>query len=500
MKKLLALVLCLAMATVLLAGCGQRDVARVEGELTIFMMDARGGGQDFDVPVFNAAYEATGIRLRNVLAIGGSGTQEEALNRIIASRNLPDIIQISAFTRDEFFRHGIDGAFMPLNDMIQQYAPNIAAFLAEREDVRRFITAPDGNIYFIPYVPDGDVSMVRFIRQDWLDEAGLDMPTTTEEYEAALRAFLAADSTRIPYFNRFGHPHSLFPLWNAYMGYLVDDNGRVQFGEIQPEFRTALINMARWYEDGLIDRQIYTRGGGARDVLLEENRGGSTHDWVGSTANFNDRLADEIPGINFIPMAPPNGWEPNYRGLGTAGTQGWAITTQAHDPIAAMRYFDFWFSEEGRILANFGVEGVSFDWVDGVPQLNDSILNGDRAPNVMLNDVGAQLAFGFHQDFEYERQWLNPIALAGIEMYMQNNYIRVMFPLHSISLTPEEEAEYTRISVPLNMYRDAMIKDWIEGNRDVEAIWDEYIAEMERLGVNRLVEIMQAAYERYLAQ
>jgi putative aldouronate transport system substrate-binding protein len=199
---------------------------------------------------------------------------------------------------------------VPLNEYIDQYAPNIKRVLEERPEVKKNITSFDGNIYYIPHIPGGTVSTGWFIRNDWLKTLGLKAPETTEELYDTLVAFRNNDPNgngikdEIPYFNgamtsgNFSGLECLYYLWNAFPSW-YSDNGVVKYGPYEPNFKEAMMNLAQWYEEDLIDKEIFTRGSKARDKLLGDNVGGSTHDWFGSTALFNEKYKKLLRVLNF---------------------------------------------------------------------------------------------------------------------------------------------------------------------------------------------------------
>jgi len=470
-------------------------------ELSIFLLD---GIWHFDNewPVFKKAEEMTNVTLSGTLSKSVSdGTQ--AFNLMMASGEIADIVQ--HYGKDDFFRYGAEGAFVALDDLIEQHAPNIKAFLEKRPDVKKFITAPDGKIYYIPYVTDGEVAEGWFIRKDWLDKLGLQEPKTVDEFYAVLKAFKEQDPNgngqkdEIPYFNRQASPgnersvSALYIFWDAYKDWCVKD-GKVCYGPYEPEFRTAHENIAKWYQEGLIDNEIYTRGFKAREILLGNNTGGSTHDWFGSTAQYNDTLKDKIPGFEFVPFAPPGGKEATRRNPDSDG--GWAISSSNKKVVETIKYFDFWFTEEGRRLMNFGIEGVHYDMVDGKTVFKENIIKGETPAVDQLRTAGAQIAIGFHQDFEYERQWLNPIALKGIDLYIENQYPVEQFP--NLAFTQEEKKRLNEIMTPIQTYRDEMTQKWILGGEAVETSFDKYLQELRKMGIEEAIKITQTAYDRYM--
>ena len=289
-------------------------------------------------------------------------------------------------------------------------------FSTERPELRQAISSYDGNLYYIPYLPDGKYGRAWFIRQDWLDNLGLEQPQNVDELYEVFTAFRNQDPNgnglkdEVPYFARqWEEVNRLLTLWDArssgsdtYHDFYVNDADKVVHPYAQEAYRDALANVARWYEEGLIDPEIFTRGSSSRDYLLSEDLGGATHDWFASTSGYNAALADEIDGFNFIPFLPPaseGGIQMEEHRRIPVKPDGWAISYANDHVVETVKYFDFWFTEEGRLLSNFGVEGETWDMIDGEPIYKPEVLNSDSPVNSQMYLVGAQIQRGYWQDY-----------------------------------------------------------------------------------------------------
>ncbi|SFI33553.1 extracellular solute-binding protein [Jannaschia pohangensis] len=478
-------------------------------ELTIHMHWRRSQGYQEDYPVEAAAAEMTGISLKDATVGTNTTESREAHNLLIASGNIPDIFGGDAVQQfvNEF---GPQGAFLPLNDLIDEHAPNIKAFMEEYPERFAAVTAADGNLYYIPYFPDGFFGRAYFIRQDWLDALGLEQPQNVEELKAVLEAFRDQDPNgnglkdEIPFFGRdFEEMIRLVTLWDGrssgsdtYHDFLVED-GKVTHPYIGEGYREGMANLAEWYAEGLIDPEIFTRGNQSRDYLLSENLGGMTHDWFASTAGYNDRLQESIEGFAFLPFIPPASisgvrMEEHRRIL--VKPDGWAIGHTNEHPVETIKYFDFWFTEEGRRLGNFGIEGVHYDMVDGKPIYKDEVLNNDQSVAAQMYAIGAQMFRGYQQDYEYEKQWTNQIALDGIALYEAGDYLVPDFL--GVSFTPEEQAVYDRYWPTIRTYMLERQQAWILGTGDIRAEWDDYLETLNEMGLDQVLEVMNVAYAR----
>jgi putative aldouronate transport system substrate-binding protein len=401
---------------------------------------------------------------------------------------------------------------VPLNRLIAQHAPHLSKFLADNPRIAQAITAPDGNIYHIPYVPDGQTARGWWIREDWLNKLGLKAPATVEELETVLRAFRDRDPNgngkkdEVPFFS--GAPEEVYRLamlWGARSGVAQTEFEFVVKGDkivhpfTETEFKLAIKNIARWYAEGLIDKEIYTRKVRAREQLFGSNRGGMTRDWFASTGSYNlpQSVPSRVPGFRVVAIAPPadiNGKRLEEDGRKLVMPDGWAISYTNKHPVETIKLFDFFFSPAGKRLSNFGVEGLHYEVVNGAPKFKQSVLASGRPVAPMLRDLGAQVPIGFPQDYAYEAQWTNDSARAGRELYIQGGYLMPQFP--GVNLSREERAVYDRYWPDLKDYIKEMAQNWVLGTRDVDKTWDEYQRTLNKNGLPKVLAVMNQAYRR----
>lgn len=455
-----------------------------------------------DYAVVKKIKELTNVKLKGVLNDNVTD-QKQAYNMMISSG---DIADIAFFWRDELFRDGVEGAYLPLQDLIKEHAPNIQAILDQYPDAKKTATAPDGNVYYVPNFNDGQAATGYYIRKDWLDNLGLEIPKTVDEFYNVLKAFKEQDANgngdkndEVPYFAREKKAitNHLLYMWDAKDSFYID-NGEVKYGQIDPEFKDAIKALSRWYKEGLIDPEIFTRGGKARDIMLNDNIGGSTHDWFGSTASYNDKLKSSIEGFNWVPFLPPastSGKIIESRSRGTGNNRGAAISSKCADPITAIKFLDFCYSEEGRRLLNFGIEGEDYTMVDGQPVFANEVLSADNVL-VALRKRGVQINLAYQQDFNYEKQWINPIAVKGMEMYIEADCFFPTFPY--MNYTVEEQDRLNELNAAVKTYIEETVQKWILGVDDVDATFDNYLETLNGMGIQELLKIQNTVYKRYI--
>src|SRR5690606_345994 len=180
--------------------------------------------------------------------------------------------------------YGSQGLFLPLNDLIDEYCVEVKRIFKDYPDIKELVTANDGNIYTMPYVNDCfhcNCGIERmWIYRPWLDELGLSMPTTLDEFEDVLTAFVNEDPNgngkrdELPLMAH-AHPGWPAPLSNFFMGsflynpggpasnrpnpWLYLNNGKVDFVANKPEWREGLRYQHRLFAKGLIAKESFTQ-------------------------------------------------------------------------------------------------------------------------------------------------------------------------------------------------------------------------------------------------
>jgi putative aldouronate transport system substrate-binding protein len=475
-------------------------------ELTVHLHNKR-YFYDSEWPVEQAARALTGVSLVGATFGTNTPSSAEAHNLMLASGDIPHIVGGDKI-KDMVNEYGPQGAFVPLNDLIAEHAPNMKAYFEKYPEKMAAVSSFDGNLYYIPYLPDGKYGRAYWMRQDWLDKLGLEVPTNVEELHTVLTAFRNDDPNgnglkdEVPFFVRqWQELLRLVTLWDGRSSgsdtahdFLVQD-GKIAHGYAGEGYREGIKNIHAWYEEGLIDAEVFTRGSTAREYLLSENLGGMTHDWFASTSGYNPKLRDKIQGFDLAVIEPPasiSGVQMAEHRRIPVKPDGWAISHTNPDPVTTIKYFDFYFTPEGRRLANFGIEGTHYEVVDGEAIFTKEFM--DAGPvNSQLYQVGAQVQRGYPQDFKYEIQWTNPSAVKGIELYDAGDFLVEQFL--GVAFNEEEQGVYDKNWSQIRTYMLEKQQAWVLGG-DIEEEWDDYMATLDKMGFNDVLAAMQSAYDR----
>lgn len=462
-----------------------------------------------DWTVTNEAAKMTNISLKGT-ASPMETDSTEAFNLMIAGQDIPDIV---GGNRDLINQYGMEGAFMPLNDLIEEYAPDFKKILDENPDIKGAITAADGNIYQIPFVYESLVSEAWFVRQDWLDAVGMEAPTTVDELHDVLTAFVNEDPNgngqkdEVGYFTRLTNTDNvlkgLLSLFGIQDAWHTDEEGNVGVGLYSEEYKEAIKSVSQWYAEGLIDPEIFTRGSNARDILFPENNGGVIHDWIPSTTGYNEKLQESVPGFKVVGILPPtdvNGdqWEVEARARLSGA--GWAIGANNEHPEETMKYMNFWWTEAGRRLQTYGVEGDTYTMVGGEPVYTDKVLNATNPINDYMRQIGGQIEdMASLHDNSYERFMSDEEGNRVTKMYEESGLVNKMnVKLPAVSFTQEELDVVNSKWQPCRNYMLEQLQKWTFDGSTIDAEFDQYMANLKSMGIEDVIAAYQSAYDRLM--
>lgn len=465
-----------------------------------------------EVPFFQDWQKKTGVKLS--FTAPPTGQAKEALNVLLASGDLPDMLEFNFLSFPGGPEKAIgDGYIIKLNDLIDKYAPNLKKFLQDNPDIDKMVKTDSGSYYAFPFIRGDEYLRVfqgPIIRKDWLDELGLPVPETIDDWTTMLRAFKEKKGAAAPlsfaskprFFNESGNG-AFIGAFGVSRGFYQED-GKVKFGPAEPGFKEYLRLFQGWYKEGLIDKNAATVDTKALDGNIASGATGATIGNAGAgIGKWQPLVAANDPKAVLIAAPYPvlnKGETPKFgqrnQAYSSEGTV--AITSTAKDPELAVRMLDYGYSEEGRLFFNFGTEGVSYNMVDGYPTYTDMILkNPDNlAPAQMISTYARGSYNGpFIQDKRYAEQFFAlQTQRDAINVWAKTDSAKYQLP--PITPTPEESSEYAAIMNDIDTLVDEMTLKIILGTEPVDA-YESYLEKMKSLNLTRAIEIQTAALERY---
>src|SRR5699024_197903 len=138
-------------------------------ELDFFAGKAPASADDWnDVMIFNEYEDMTNININWEMIPHDSLSEKR--NLALGGGKLPDAFHSAFMPVSDIFKYGKQGTFIELNDLIDDYAPNLKAILEENPDIEKAITFPDGNIYSFPTIFSPDfLSLLTYVKP-WVRE------------------------------------------------------------------------------------------------------------------------------------------------------------------------------------------------------------------------------------------------------------------------------------------------------------------------------------------
>ena len=462
--------------------------------------------------------EITGVRIE--FQHPPLGQAAEQFNLVIASGMYPDIIEhnwISAPGGPA--KYLSDGVIVRLNELIDTHAPNLKKVLDDHPAWRKEVVTDEGDLYCFPFLR-GDTFLQVFqgpiIRQDWLDNLGLEVPTTIDEWHEMLVAFKTGDpngngeADEVPFtpslysrpLNAFLLSHAFVGAWGIAMEFYQQD-GVVHYGMVKPEFKEFLGTMAQWYTEGLIDPDFVTMDQNLEDAKVTgnllgsfvQNTGGGIGKYLGLMQNDPtfQLVAAPYPVLNKGDMPVLGQRDRTFPGMGAA------VTSACSNLEEAVAWLDYAFGDDGHMLFNFGVEGVSYEMQDGYPQYTELVTNDPNLPLApsMARFFRSNFSGPFVQDRRYMEQYAAlPEQQHSLEVWTQPSNEMLMPP---VTPTEEESRRYASIMNDINTLRDEAVVKIIVGQLSIDD-WDGVVAQMEQIGIDTAISIQQAALERFNAR
>ncbi len=441
------------------------------------------------------------------------GQTAEAFNLLLGKDELPDIIEYSWLGYAGGPEKAIkDGVIIALNDVIDQYCPNLKAYLEANPEIDKMVKTDDGTYYCFPFIRGGDkllTSMGPMLRGDWLEELELEVPTTIEEWETVLTAFKEEKGATAPFSYQWssGGLTNNNPFAYAYgvtREFYLDDNGKVVYGAVQDGYKEYLMTMNKWMSEGLLDLDLLALTADQVAAKITNGTAGASFAYCGSgLGNWTQAGQATDPNYVLVPAPYPSlvaGEKPemgqrdnNYLGTGSA-----AISTTCENVEIVARLLDYAYSEAGSTLYNFGTEGVSYTLVDGQPTYTDLLLknpDGLSAAQAIASYARACYNGPFVQAEEYAEQYYTTQEQKdAIVIWSDTNMAKHVLP--PVTATPDESKETATYLADITTYRDQETIKFINGDRSFDE-WDDYVATIESMGLAKVLELKEAALARY---
>jgi putative aldouronate transport system substrate-binding protein len=471
--------------------------------------------------------EKTNVHLEFVTAIEGEAKQK--LNLLLSSGDHPDILLGGwSLSRPEVDLYASQGIFLPLDELVEKHGFWIKKAFEQYPKAKDFAAMSDGKIYTIPDISDAlhtaDTWKMWFYKP-FMDKLNLELPKTTDDLYNVLKAIKTQDpngngkADEIPaagaqrgwsttpdvfLMNAFAYNDGGDRLWI--------DNGKVEATYTKPEYKEGLKYIRKLVSEGLLAKESFTQDGNAliqmgenpNDPILGASWGGyeGTFADLGNSKRWLDwEVGQALKGPNGIQLAPLN---ENY-----AFQIKSLITNKCKYPEVAIRLFDTIYDPDINMVLNNGKEGVGWRKPEAGeegyagPARFFRITTLEKLPkNTIWDQMGSWYqdeAFRIGEVIDVESNPMEKILYEGTrDMYRpyfpkdENMYPKNVIP------TKEATQELSTLGAQINTKVNEMTARFCIGDVDIDNGWDQYLKELDQLGLQRFIELKQKAYDDYM--
>ncbi|MGX7198570.1 extracellular solute-binding protein [Enterococcus nangangensis] len=517
-KKFGALLLsCAALGTLAACSSGSDDAKKTdesgsksEESFKVTTVRWSDWGDDFQKGFLEESAKDAGVKINWDVYVNADWGDKKAV--LLAGGDLPDAFLGSITLTDAELAQN-QGMFIALDEYIEKDMPNLSAALAKEPKLKALITSPDGHIYSLPKkLPmRPEIANQLFINKQWLDNLGLEMPDTYEDFINVLTAFKEQDANgngdvndEIPYgAGNFDPTFSFILPFDNRLG--IDGTYEMSLKDDKPvylrtedSYKDGIAWMHDAYAKGLIDSELFTQDQSMSDAKRMDKDVSLVGVSVGWTADATFGLhADEY--VALTPLAGPDGnryvfSDPDHYNY---GRNEFMVTTACEDPAALLKWADSFYTDDASIQTYYGSFGIGTE-KDGdnyqvLPPQNDESADSWAWIN-SLRDFGPK----YIEDGFNDRVTIDDTQGDGLKLKLDaevNEYALPGFP--NVTYSNEELSKLSSIYVDISSYVTQMASKWIvEGG--VEEEWADYLKQLDSMGIKDFMQIQNDAYDRYV--
>ena len=423
-------------------------------------------------------------------------------------------------TADQAYEDGIAVDLMEYPDSV----PNFTALMEKYPQIRTDLETLDGHILNMPRIdmPVGQAAENGLlIRQDWLDDLGLDMPNSYDEMHDVLAAFKREYNVTDPYIM----PYQVLSPWGLMSsGYgipaVADANNfyvdlktdKVELATISDAYYDYLCMFRDWYQEGLINPNFVSQASNIPDEsIISTEQTGIWFSDLSYIKTYQELLTSVNPSAQLALMGDP-GIDAQRSGymekqFTVAGSGGFSVSEQCDDIALALSWCDMWYDPALTQFINYGYEGETFEYDEnGDPVLGGIIVNNDLGlPSLkMANGVYLCTSGGFIYDLHKYDLEFTDLQLEAYTKWIitaddPSTVVTADFP-GGAKLTADEADAVTTAMGDINTHVGEMALKFVTGAVELTPeSYASYVTDIEDMRLQEAQDAMQQAYDRYLS-
>jgi putative aldouronate transport system substrate-binding protein len=440
----------------------------------------------------------------------------EQFNLMIAAQDYPDIFGNFNSLYTDGDDNGIEEEIILALEDYEDLFPHYQKYRTSTNFLETATTTAEGHVSgFYELMSDFIGPFFGMMgRGDWIEELGMGTPETYDELHELLLAmkdkygcttaiYLDSSAVGNDNFLAAGYGIACMLATNAKESYWMVQDGTVVDGITGEGYKEYLTMLHQWYQEGLISKDFADAAGAmSPDGMAEITSGNCGVFFNGAPMMSMYSANSDDPNLRIVGLPDPVKEKGEKTHVDTTefdfGAERMSISTKCENPEIAIQYCDFWFTDEGIQLANYGVEGESCEVVNGVAQFTDLVLNNP--------DLAAGDAISFYTGRNSTPSWssnskllvsYNEDEAGAFEIWASCRDNRDAYP-YVAQLTQEESYEISKLASDYETYALECRDKFIVGTMDIEKEYEAYEEGVRTMGLTRALEIKQAAYDRYM--
>ena len=441
-----------------------------------------------------------------------SDNWNEKLNLVFAAGDYPDVV-MGQLSNQQINQYADENIVLPLSELIDNFAPNVKNMFEKEAQVKKFCML-NGEIYSLPTKNTEAHNVIQYkwyMNQEWLAKINKPAPTTTDELYEVLKAFkgLAEDAAPLSFACSgstvgSGAFQTILGPWGVvydekYDKVMINDNNKVSFAPIEEGYKEGLKFYAKLYKEGLLDNSIFYQTAQQLNARMASEK-----ITVGSVLTSSDTgFLDNRPKYDIlVPLKGPEGKQLYFkRDTADFVNAKYTITNKCQDPVAAIRWADYAFTDEGLMFFHLGPKGILWD-VNSNGMIEEFNNPPSMPAGMSLPEFRGNVAPGITQSpgyvtTELESIWLHPEDNIRLDAQAEKTrpYWGKIFP--PILLETESIEKISELSIGIKKYTEEMLARFIMGEIDIDTQWDTYVSTLKKMNVDQLVDIYQREYDKY---
>lgn len=543
--KIIALIMAMALVAVACAACGGSGSKSGEPKLDTNQTEFNIiGGQSALSPgydnntVLNDLMDKAGIKIKwNTM----SDSLSEQVNIRISGGDLPDAFMGVGFSNYDLMTYGGDGTFIDLSPYItKEYMPKLTAILEEHPDIRAAITMDDGKIYGLP---SGEqmgtagigkkedysifsVPQFSMINKAWLDDLGLEVPKTLDELHDVLKAFKDNDMAHKMYgadagstlpmstgFDQWCWGQNIFYAGFGFTNWTNDiisdlvlqKDGKVNFVCDDDNYREAVTYFHKWYDEGLMDIEMFSQDDTQLMSKCQQGYVGVSTWWY-----IEELMGDYAKDYVFLPIldGPSGTSNVTIRDGGNISSGQLSITEKCESPVNLLKFFDQWYDGETVMQLQYGPIGTYFTSQDdkGVwnsiteEEAQEKFGKGAGELKSYSEVAGPKLILSHYYNDTFHMEDRAVERLTDLyDYWMPQVKDTTTYPISCV-YTQDELDTIDRYKADFESAVSEQEGLWIKNGGPTDEEWEAYKTKLnDTCGMNQLLEVYQAAYDRYAA-